>query len=195
MSLKTHGVTENTPKNLILGAGSFYKNLKYSSENKKWEGTIFGATKGGGKVTISQEYTDVEPDGASVAVKGLKYKSGETATLESTLIELTKDFLVTSLHLKEDTTKAVDGYKCYVSKRLLEDGDYLENIAYVGTLSDGRQAIIILPNAIVTSAFELEGKNKEVGTFAMTAECTASFEQDDLEHLPYEIYYPEAAQI
>ena len=42
---------------------------------------------------------------------------------------------------------------------------------------------------------ELEPKNKEVSSMKVTAECTASFEQDDLEHLPYYIYFPQSEEV
>lgn len=65
----------------------------------------------------------------------------------------------------------------------------------VGTLVSGEQIIVILPNALVTSAFEVETKNKEQATYSIVAECHASFEQEDLEHLPYEIYYPQTPTV
>lgn len=36
----------------------------------------------------------------------------------------------------------------YVSKENITEADYLENVAYVGTLSSGKNVIIILPNEI-----------------------------------------------
>ena len=47
MSLKTHGITSETIKKMILGAGVIYKNLKYDAENSDWNGTPLGATSGG----------------------------------------------------------------------------------------------------------------------------------------------------
>lgn len=187
--LKTHGVTADTPNNLLMGAGAFYIGLKY--EAGKWEGEVLGATSGGGKISIVPEYYTPDIDGAAVKVKGMTFKAGETATMEVKMAEFSRDTLINSLHLEESTDATVSGYKKYISKRTLADGDYLENIGWVGTLTDGRQAIIIFPNALITSAMEIEAKNKETSTFSVVAECTATFEQDDLEHLPYEIYFPD----
>ena len=37
------GVSEDTPKNIMLGAGTLYKNFKFdSSGSNKWTGTILG---------------------------------------------------------------------------------------------------------------------------------------------------------
>lgn len=189
MALKTHGITANTPKEILLGAGAYYKNLKYA-ENE-WTGEILGATSGGGKLTIEPEYMDIEVDGATVVVRGLKKKVSETATMEINLLEFNEANLTQALHMVEDTSEVVDGYKVYASVRDIADEDYFENVAFVGTLTSGQQIIIIFENAILTGAMELEPKNKEVSTFTVTAECTATFEQNDLEHLPYKIYYPQ----
>ncbi|MGL4484662.1 MAG: X2-like carbohydrate binding domain-containing protein [Anaerovoracaceae bacterium] len=192
MPLKSHGITKETPQNIMLSAGAYYKNLKYVETGAApgWSGDILGATSGGGKVAIAPEYMDLELDGASVKVRGGIQKVGETAQIEVNVTEFSKGLIVDSLHLVQDTSFKGEETK-YVSKRTLDDEDYLDNIAWVGTLVDGRQAIVILPNALITSAFEVEGKNKNQATFSLTAECTASFEQSDLEHLPYEIYFPE----
>lgn len=192
--LKSHGITADTPKNLLFSAAVVYKNLKYEAENG-WAGDVLGATNGGTKIIITPEYTPAELDGATVAVKGAQIKTGEVASIETNITEFTEGVIVDSLHLVEDNTKTVNGYKCYISKRSLDDSDYLENIGVVGTLVSGKQVIVIMPNALITSAFEVETKNKEQATFAITAACHATFEQDDLEHLPYEIYYPQVAEV
>jgi hypothetical protein len=193
--LKTHGVTADTAPNILLGAGTFYKALKYE-EGTGWDGTILGATSGGGKVSITPEYLDLDVDGAAVKTKGLTLKVGETATIEAKVAEFRRGIIVDALHLVEDTAGSKpDNYKKYVSKRSLSDDDYLENLGWVGTLIDGRQVIIILPNALITAAFEIETKNKEAATFTITAECTATFNQEDLEHLPYEIYFPDEPEV
>lgn len=191
--LKTHGITKGTPKEILLGAGAYYKDLKYE-ESTGWSGTILGATQGGGKVSITPEYITIEVDGATVKVKGLEKKVGEVATMEINLLEIKETHLVEVLHMEEDTSKKVPGYKIYKSKRDIGDDDYFENIAFVGTLTSGKQVIIIFENGIIEGALELEPKNKEVSVFTATIECTADFEQDDLEHLPYYIYYPQTTE-
>ena len=189
--LKTHGITKGTPKELLLGAGAYYKNLKYV-EGKGWEGIILGATQGGGKVSITPEYVSIEVDGATVKVKDLEQKVGEVANMEINLLEIKESHLVDALHMEEDTEKSIPGYKVYKSKRNIAADDYFDNIAFVGTLTSGQLIIIIFENGIIEGALELEPKNKEVSVFKATVECTASFEQDDLEHLPYYIYYPQS---
>lgn len=193
MGLKKHGITSETVKNMILGAGVIYKNLKYSaSPNAGWSGTVLGATSGGIKFNYESQWLDVEVDGATVLVKGVsKQKVGESASLEGQMTELTEDILVNALHLVKTTSEDTT-YVKYVTKENVTEDDYLENIAYVGTLSNGKNVIIILPNALCTEAFELETKNATQTTFAVKFECTADLEKDQLNKLDIGIYYPTA---
>lgn len=191
MALKKHGITAETIKKLILGAGVIYKNLKYAEND--WTGEPLGATSGGIKFNWEAQWLDVEVDGATVLVKGVsKQKVGESASIEGQMTEMTEDILVTALHLVKSTSEDTN-YVKYVSKEnITEDADYLENIAYVGTLSNGKNIIIILPNALCTEAFELETKNAEQTTFAVKFECTADLQNDTLNKLDIQLYYPTA---
>ena len=190
MALKKHGITSETIKNMILGAGVIYKNLKYESNSKGWTGTPLGATSGGIKFNYEAQWLDIEVDGATVLVKGVsKQKIGESASLEGQLTEITDGILVTALHLVKKTSEDTN-YVKYVSKENITEDDYLENVAYVGTLSNGKNIIIILPNALCTEAFEMETKNATQTTFSVKLECTASLENDNLNKLDLSIYYP-----
>lgn len=192
MGLKKHGITSETIKNMILGAGVIYKNLKYEKSTSSWTGTPLGATSGGLKFNYEAQWLDVDVDGATVLIKGVsKQKVGESATLEGQMTELTEDILVSALHLVKSTSEDTT-YVKYVSKENITEADYLENVAYVGTLSSGKNVIIILPNALCTEAFELETKNAEQTTFAVKFECTADLENDSLNKLDIAIYYPNA---
>ena len=87
------GVTKNTPKNILFGAGTIHKGLKYEGGKWNFEESIIGATSGGSKFTIKPEIVKVEADGALVAVKGLEKKTGETAEMEINFLELTKEII------------------------------------------------------------------------------------------------------
>ncbi len=190
MALQKHGITTNTPSELMFKAGVVYKNLKF--EGNDWSGEVLGATSGGSKFSLVEEFADAEVDGAFVKFKGGKVKINETGTLETNITEFKEDVIKAALHLVEDATKTVDGYKCYTTKGLIGDADYLENIAFVGELTSGKQIIFILPNAFCTSGMEIEPKDKEQATFALTFEAHANID-GDLDHLPVEIYYPQEA--
>lgn len=188
MSLKNHGITSETIKKMILGAGVIYKNLKY--ESGAWSGTVLGATSGGIKFHYEAQWLDIEVDGATVLVKGIsKQKVGESATLEGQMTEVTDGILVDAMHLVKSTSEDT-GYDKYVTKSNITEDDYLENIAYVGRMSNGQNIIIIMPNALCTEAFEMETKNAKQTTFAVKFECTADLTNDTLDKLDLEIYYP-----
>ena len=184
------GVTENTPKNILFGAGTIHKGLKYEGSAWNFEASIVGATSGGSKLSIVPEVTKVEVDGAMVAVKGLSVKTGETATMEINFIELTEDIIKAGT-LGTAGTSEDTNYNVIVSKADIAEGDYWENIAFVGKTLGGENIIAILDNAICTSGFEQEGKNKEGAIGKYTFECHAEL-TSDLDTLPWKIYYPKA---
>lgn len=181
------GVTANTPKNILFGAGTIHKGLKYATT---WNFTesLVGATSGGSKLSIIPEITKVEVDGALVPTKGLSVKTGETATMEINFIELTEDIIKASTIGKAGTSEDTN-YSAIVSKGDIEEGDYWENIAFVGKTLDGKNIIAILDNALCTSGFEQEGKNKEGAVGKYTFETHAEL-NSDLDTLPWKIYYP-----
>lgn len=187
MALAKTGITENTPKNITFGAGVIYRDLKY--EGSDWTGTIIGATQGGSKVTITPEVTDIEVDGATVKVEGLGAKTGETATMEINLIEITPDILKMVTFGKENSSSTATGYTEIVSKARIEKGDYVDGIAFVGYTLDGENIIVLFDKARCGSGLELEGKNKENGVIKATFECVAPI-TGDLETLPWHIYFP-----
>lgn len=185
------GVTTNTPKNIMFGAGTIHKGLKYST-TWNFDETIVGATSGGSKLSIVPEITNVEVDGALVKTKGLNVKTGETATMEINFIELTKDIIKAATIGEDGTSDDATNYDVIESKAAIAEGDYWENIAFVGKTLDGKNIIAILDNALCTSGFEQEGKNKEGAIGKYTFECHAEL-TSDLDTLPWHIYYPKAS--
>lgn len=192
-----NGVTASTPKNILFGAGTIHKNLTYTpgegSGSGSWNfaNSIIGATSGGSKISIIPEVTKVEVDGANVAMKGMSVKTGETATMEINFIELTKE-LIQKATLGEAGTSADAAFDLIESKADIVAGDYYDNIAFVGKTLDGRSVIAILENALCTSGFEQEGKNKEGAVGTYTFECHAD-PSASVDKLPWKIYYPKAS--
>lgn len=187
------GVTESTPTNIMLGAGTLYKNFEYSSELSRWTGTILGATSGGTKLTITPEITDIDVDGVLVKAKGLRQKTGEIAQIETNMVEITKDYIQSTVIGKTGTSTDTR-FDVVESKELIEDSDYIENFAYVGFKTDGSPIVVIFDYAICTSGFALEGKNKEASVVPATFECVADLVAGgNTNKLPYHIYTPNAS--
>jgi hypothetical protein len=185
-----NGVTANTPKNILFGAGTIHKGLKYEGSAWNFTESIVGATSGGSKLSIVPEVYEVPVDGALVSAVGLTVKNGEVGTMEVNFAELTPDIIKAATigtgGTSEDTT-----YDVIVSKGSIEKGDYWENIAFVGKTLEGKNIIAILPNVLCTSGFEQEGKNKEGAVGKYTFKCHAELDSD-LDTLPWKIYYPKA---
>lgn len=186
------GVSANTPKNIMFGAGTIHKGLKYAGSSWNFDETIIGATSGGSKLSIVPEITNIEVDGALVKAKGLTVKTGETATMEINFLELTKDIIKAATIGADGTSDDASNYDLIESKANIATGDYWENIAFVGKTLEGKNIIAILDNALCTSGFEQEGKNKEGAVGKYTFECHAEL-NSDLDTLPWHIYYPKAS--
>lgn len=186
---KSSGITENTPKTIMLGAGTIHKGLTFSTSAWNFEESLICATSGGSKLSIVPEFYDVPVDGALVKVKGLTVKVGETATLEINPIELTPEILKMAVIGDEAVATDAIGYNEITSRAIINEGDYLENMGYVGKTIEGKPIIIIFDNALCTSGLELEGKNKEVAVPKFTFECFADL-TPEADTLPWHIYYP-----
>lgn len=187
--IKSSGITADTPKNILFGAGTIHKGFTYTSNAWNFAESLIGATQGGSKFSIVPEISDIEVDGALVKVKGLAVKTGETATLEVNFVELTPEILSMATLGESGTASSMTGYSEIKAKARISEGDYVQNLAYVGKTLEGKPIIVIFDNALCTSGLEIEGKNKESGVVKATFECYASLD-GDLESLPYHIYYP-----
>ena len=192
MKQGNNGVSSTTAQNIVFGAGTIHKGLKFEGSSWNFDASCVGATKGGSTLTITPEFYSVEPDGSTVAIKDFKRKVGETATLEINFLELTKDLIKSAVIGAEGTSDDSTNYDVIESKDNIAEGDYWENIAFVGETLDGKNIIVILDNALCTSGLSLEGKNKEEGVGKYTFECHADAETS-LTTLPYHIYYPKRA--
>lgn len=187
--LKSSGITEKTPENIMLGAGTIHRGLTLTSGKWNFEESLAGATSGGSKVSIIPEVTDIEVDGALVPVKGLRVKTGEKASITVNFVELTPENIKMSTIGNVDVSEKFEGYNEITSKPRIEEGDYIENFAYVGKKTDGTPIIIIFDYAICTSGLETEGKNKEASVFTGTFECVANL-SPEADTLPWHILYP-----
>ena len=189
--IKSSGVTESTPGNILFGAGTFHVGLAYDSDSGEWNfsDSVIGATTGGGVLTITPEITNLEVDGALVKMKGLAIKTGETATIQTTLAEITPDILKNMLIADEQESEIAEGYNELVSRDILEDGDYLENFAYVGKRIDGTPLIILFEQCLCATGFSATAQNKTVASSTVTFECYADLQAEGTS-LPYHIIYP-----
>lgn len=190
------GVTNDTPKRILFGAGTIHRNLKKTGKEWNFNESIVGATNGGSTLTITPEIYNVPVDGPNIKIKELTKKVGEEATLAVNFVEMS-DELIQAAALARAVGRASsdgsteDGYELIESKQQIDDSDFWENIAFVGQTLEGKNIIAILDNALVTSGLPLAGSNRTESTTAMTFTCHAGIEDLDIGTLPWHIYYPE----
>lgn len=196
MALAKHGVTTSTPSNIPLGAGTWFKGLAYGEGG--WNGTVLGATSGGCSIKITPEVKDIEVDGAMALAKGLAVMTGGTGEAEVNFAELNKDILkMTTLGevLTSEDEGYVEGFDCIQTKNAIVEGDYVENLGFVGYTADGsKQIIVILDYALCKSGFQIDPKNKENSVVKATFTAYGGIDTD-LDKVPIRIYYPQESAV
>lgn len=190
MAYAKSGITSNTAKNIIFGAGVYAQGLPWDKvpTPEEVKAGLIGATNGGGKVSIKPNTIPLEIDGMLVAVRNMEQKSGEVAEMETNMAEVSVDYLAKAVIGKASTTE--DGkFDVIDSKAKIEDEDYYTGFGYVGQMLDGRALMVIFKNARTTEGLEFEAKNNEQVTIPAKVACYSdAAEGDDLEKLPYRIY-------
>ena len=187
------GITQGTPSRIAFGAGVFFQGVTYDPKvaptEEKIIAGIMGATQEGGKITITPEFFEPELDGKLVKVKELMQKVGETAVMETSMVELTAETIAKSVIGTIGAT--TDGNYDVIQSSELRSGHFYEGFGYYGELLDGRPFICVFKNALKTSGFGLEGKNKENGKFAGTFECVSDI-AFGVNKLPYALFLRKA---
>lgn len=192
--IKRTGLTKDSVKNFIINAGVVYKNLEYTGTG--WEGERLGATAGGNQVTITNEFREIEVDGAFSKYVGEKMLVGSDATLTTNVKEITAEVIKNAILgeiVAPEEDEAPTGYDVIKGKAQVEDSDYLENIALVGELSGTKKPIIIvLDNALCTSGLDIQTGDDAEAVVTMVFEAHADGDQVEDRTLPARIYYPKA---
>ena len=193
MALPRHGITSATPSNIPLGAGTWFKNLEYQSSDG-WTGTVLGATSGGSSISITPEVSDIEIDGALAPAKGLAVMQGGTGEATVNFAEINSDILkMTTLGeiLSSSDDGYVEGFDCIQTKNAIVEGDYVQNLGFVGYTADqSKQIIVIMDNALCKSGFKIDPKNKENSVIEATFTAYGDIDTD-LDKVPIRIYYPQ----
>lgn len=197
MALKKTGYTETTSNNYLVDAAVVYTGVTYDSTGSTFTGTLHGATSGGVTVLIEQTYRDIEIDGTShTRVKGNKVLESAIATATVNLKEITAESIQQSLNgaIAETSENAPAGYKEITTKRYVEDGDYIANMAIVGKLSGTQEpVIIILDNVLSTGGMEIATEDNGEAVIEQTFEAHATHEQLEADEFPWRILYPTVA--
>lgn len=187
------GITTGTPTKLPFGAGVYFQGVAYDEKvaptAEQIKAAIIGATQEGGTLTITPEFFEPELDGKTVAVKELQFKVGETAQMEVSFAELTSD-LVARMVIGEIGTSTDSKYDVITSADI-RAGHFYEGFGFYGKFTDGRPIIILFKNALCTSGFTTDAKNKTNSVFKGTFACQSDIEYGTTK-LPYAIFIHKA---
>lgn len=164
-------------QNLQLNAGIFLIDLDYSSiadatalktaiASAVTAGTtILGVTRGGGSFNVTRETRTPDVDGMRYKFKGSDFVDSIDAYLSGTLLEVNAANFERLLGTGDSSTS---GKKTTVTMHTAvdPDSDYIDHLAWVGDLADGRLVLIELDNAFNTADFSLSFTDKGEGTMA-----------------------------
>ena len=188
MSIKT-GITAGTPSKILFGAGVYFHGVKYDElvapTEEEIKAAIIGATQEGGTLTITPEFFAPELDGATVSVMELQQKVGETAQMDISYAELTADLM--SKMAIGAVTESTDKKYDVVTSSVLKKDHFYKGFGFYGEFLDGRPIIILFKNALCTSGFTTDSKNKTNSTFKGTMACHSDIEYGTTK-LPYAIF-------
>ena len=189
MSIKS-GITAGTPAKILFGAGVYFQGVEYSETVAPTEEAIragiLGATQEGGTLNITPEFFAPELDGATVSVMELQNKVGETAQMDISYAELTADLM--SKMVIGDVKESTDGeYDVVTSSSVVKAGHFYNGFGFYGEFLDGRPIIILFKNALCTSGFTTDSKNKTNSVFKGTMTCQSDIAYGTTK-LPYAIF-------
>lgn len=188
------GITTGTPTKILFGPGVYFEGVKYDEKVaptlEEIIEAIIGATQEGGTLTITPELLNIELDGALVELRELDKKISEKALAEVSFAEFqarhTKNQVLGKLG--ETTDKQ---YDVITSDDQIRPNHYYEGFGYYGELLDGRPVIFLFKQALCTSGFTTDNRNKTNNVFKGTFACRGDI-QYGVTRLPYAIFIRKA---
>lgn len=196
------GYTQDTPKRFQLNAGALLENLTWvkgaDQAAGKWSGDLIGATSGGSSISLVNTFRQAEIDGVFTAVVGGDSIESSEGKFEVNMIEWTADNLKRALLADSkvsDGSAYPSGYEVITTRREVKETDYIENLAYVGTITGSEEPIIIIMHhAFPTGGLEFEPQDKQEGIYKLVFEARASATDVNDTSLPVTILFPTAAE-
>lgn len=194
----TTSVRKETYKNLQLNAGCTLFNydissyatadaLKLALASELESGThLLGATRGGGTFVITRDMRKVDADGVRTDFVGSEIVDKADAYMTETLIEITPEHIKRVLG-NADIDDTVPGHIKVKIRNAIDEGDYLQNIIWIGDTSEGFMAIELY-NALNTADFTFTFADKNEGTVGVEYHAhQENIAADD--YLPCELHW------
>lgn len=183
----THGITTETVKNFMVGAGAVYINFGLEDER------LLGATSGGNSFTIEQDVREAEPDGRPGPIKGMRDIVEVRPRLSVSLMEMSAaNFQMaiagSSVAAYPDETAATHD-EITRTRQLNIDTDYIQNVALVGKVKGSEQpAVFMIENGLQDENIELGTEDREEAVLEVT--FTGHFDPATMEKEPWSILFP-----
>lgn len=196
------GYTKETPENLLLDAGAFFKNFTYvpgGEANDTFDaavaaGKLIGATKGGGEFSAVPTVRQIEVDGVKGRAKGLETIDFWDVYMKATVLEATSGTIKDALCAASVDTSTDTKYDVITGKPYIEMEDYIDNITWVGKLSGSEEPVIIqVYNSLSTDGLKFTVQDKNEATIPLT--FYGHYSQDDLDEPPFKVFYPKKKAI
>lgn len=183
----THGITTETVKNFMVGAGAVFINFGLEDER------ILGATSGGNTFSIEQDVREAEPDGRPGPVKGMRDIVEVRPRLSVSLMEMSAANFKMAIAGSEirpypDPTAATHD-EIFRNRQLNWDTDYIKNIALVGKIKGSEQpAVFMIENGLQDENIELGTEDREEAVLEVT--FTGHFDPANMDEEPWKILFP-----
>lgn len=148
---------------------------------------ILGVTRGGGTFTVTREQRTPEVDGMRYPFKGSDFVDSADAYLSGTLLEVTPNNFKRLLGTGD---LATSGKKTTLTMHTAvdPDTDYIDHLAWVGDVADGRLVMIELDNAFNTQDFSLTFSDKGEGTFTFEFHARQD-DVSDYDNAPFRVIW------
>lgn len=184
------GFTADTAKHLQLDAGAFFKGYNPATDSPSSAAAkLLGATAGGGSFSAVPTIRRIEIDGVKGAVKGLETIDEWEVTMTANVKEITANLLKSALAAGKSASSTTPAGTKITAGNDIVDGDYIDNITWVGRISgSSNPVIIVLKNALCTNGLTLTTADKQEGVIPLT--FTGHYTADALDTPPFEIYFP-----
>lgn len=185
------GLTATSKKNFQLDAGAFYKDFVVGTDTPASAAAkLIGATEGGFVTGITPEARQITVDGGKGPIKGLVAYDSWTATISTTVKEVTKETITLALGAVTQTTSTTyTGYTKITPSGDIATGDYSGNITWLGKIAGAEKPMaIVLKNALSLNGLNYTVADKTEGGIPVT--LTAHYDVDALDSAPVELYIP-----
>lgn len=151
---------------------------------------LLGATRGGGTFVVTSEIREPEVDGKRYRFVGGAFVDSVDAQLTGTLVEINKAVFAKIMATGEASTSS---QKTTIKMHTaIQTTDYIQNLVWVGDMSDGGLIVIVLKNALNNNGLTLTFTDKGEGTLPFEFHAYQS-SVSDYDYAPFEVYFLDPA--